>query len=229
MYQKVKSSVILKKIFNIIGYKTKLQTIAYNKNLQRKIDLNIIDYKRFSGRYKIIHYGIINEYSCYNDKLLFEGEYLNGRRSGKGREYDEEGNIIFEGEYLNGKKWKGIQKEYDKDNDKLTYEFEISNGEREGIIKEYDKYTGEILFIGKYSNGKRNGKGIEYKCIPCESYKNISSGNNYKLITIFSGEYLNGERTQGKEFNCEEKLIYEGEYLNGKRNGKVKYLMVIMI
>ena len=32
---------------------------------------------------------------------MFEGEYLNGKRNGKGREYNDE-ILIFEGEYLNG-------------------------------------------------------------------------------------------------------------------------------
>ena len=39
--------------------------------------------------------------------MIFEGEYLNGVKNGKGKEYDDKGNIIFDGEYLNGKKWKG--------------------------------------------------------------------------------------------------------------------------
>ena len=33
-------------------------------------------------------------------KLIFEGEYLNGLRNGKGKEYNNEGNKVFEGEYL---------------------------------------------------------------------------------------------------------------------------------
>ena len=37
-------------------------------------------------------------------RLKFEGKYLNGKRNGKGKEYDVEGNLIFEGEYLNGKR-----------------------------------------------------------------------------------------------------------------------------
>ena len=39
-------------------------------------------------------------------KLIFEGEYLNGVRHGKGKEYDifENGKLIFEGEYLNGER-----------------------------------------------------------------------------------------------------------------------------
>ena len=40
----------------------------------------------------------------YNDILKFEGEYLNGKRHGKGKEYDGNGQLIFEGEYLNGKR-----------------------------------------------------------------------------------------------------------------------------
>ena len=43
--------------------------------------------------------------SCgYYDYLMFEGEYKNGKRNGKGKEYCKCGKIIFEGEYLNGKK-----------------------------------------------------------------------------------------------------------------------------
>ena len=44
--------------------------------------------------------------------MIFEGEYLNGKRNGKGKEYDYYGNLIFEGEYLNGKRWNGKGKEY---------------------------------------------------------------------------------------------------------------------
>ena len=50
-------------------------------------------------------------------------------------------------------------------------------------------------------------------------------------ILIFEGEYLNGERWNGKGkeyFN--DKLDFEGEYLNGKRSGKAKeYLDGILI
>ena len=35
---------------------------------------------------------------------MFEGEYLNGKRNGKGKEYDYNGKLEFEGEYLNGNK-----------------------------------------------------------------------------------------------------------------------------
>ena len=34
--------------------------------------------------------------------MKFEGEYINGKRNGKGKEYDENGELMFEGEFLNG-------------------------------------------------------------------------------------------------------------------------------
>ena len=36
--------------------------------------------------------------------MRFEGEYLNDKRNGKGKEYDENGKLVFEGEYIQGKK-----------------------------------------------------------------------------------------------------------------------------
>jgi len=35
---------------------------------------------------------------------MFEGEYINGQRNGKGKEYYENGKLTFEGEYLNGER-----------------------------------------------------------------------------------------------------------------------------
>ena len=54
------------------------------------------------------------------NKLRFEGEYLNGKRNGKRKQYDDNGELRFEGEYLNNKKWNG--KEYI--NGKLEFEGE---------------------------------------------------------------------------------------------------------
>ena len=69
----------------------------------------------------------------YNGCSKFEGELLDGKRNGKGKEY--EGNELkFEGEYLNGK--------------------------RNGIGKEF--YEGKLQFEVEYLNEERNGKGKEY-------------------------------------------------------------------
>ena len=54
-------------------------------------------------------------------KLIFEGEYINGEKCGKGKEYDDYGNLIYEGEYLNEKR-NDKGKEYKKG--KLIFEGE---------------------------------------------------------------------------------------------------------
>ena len=95
--------------------------------------------------------GFIKEY-YYLDKIKYEGEYLNGKRSGKGKEYYYDGTLIFEGEYLNGKEWNG--KKYNINNEII---YEIKNGK--GLIKEYDH--GKLIFEGEYLNGEKNGKGRE--------------------------------------------------------------------
>ena len=161
--------------------------------------------------------GLIKEYNKYG-KLIFEGEYLNGKRNGKGKEYydydemllvkpdyltrrvkeyNKSGDLIFEGEYLNNYKLKG--REYI--NRRLSYE-------------------GDYLY-----NLKWNGKGYnEYGDIIYE----LDNGNgvikefNSEGVFIFEGEYFNGKRNgEGKEYYA-DKLVFEGEYFNGQRNGKGK-------
>ena len=218
MFNKISSSFILKKIFNFLDNKIKYNTVVHNKKLQKKLGLNLIDFRIFSGRYKIEEDGKTIEYNSYNNQIIFKGQYSNGKRNGLGIEYNEEGKVIFEGEYLNGKKWKGISKEYDEDTSELIFEYEYLNGVINGKGNEYDKYNGDLLFSGNYLNGKRNGYGEEYKYIPFLNSDYSYHSKNTEKITIFSGEYLNGERKEGKEYNYDGKLIYEGEFLNGKRN-----------
>ena len=100
--------------------------------------------------------------------MIFEGEYLNGYRNGKGKEYFQN-RMVFEGEYLYGRKLKGkeyingnreFEGEYlfDKkwngngydENGNIIYIFNKGNGK----VKEYDD-DGKIKFEGEYLNGKK--------------------------------------------------------------------------
>ena len=47
--------------------------------------------------------GVVKEFKD-NSILIFEGEYLNGKRNGKGKEYNDKGELIFEGSRIF--KWK---------------------------------------------------------------------------------------------------------------------------
>ena len=127
---------------------------------------------------------------------MFDGEYLNGLRNGKGKEYYGNGKLKFEGEYLNCKR-NGKGKEYNHLNGKLLFEGEYLN-DLEVIGTKYN-YNGNI--IHKYNN--LNGKGKEYY-------------GHGKLE--FEGDYPNGKRNgKGKEYFSNGNLKFEGEYLNGKK------------
>ena len=104
----VKSSFIIKIIFSFLIEKHKLNIIIYNKELQKKLSVDINNYKKISGKYKIEgKNGKGREYEFDTDILIFEGEYLNGKRNGKGKEYYYNDNLKFDGEYLDGNKWNG--------------------------------------------------------------------------------------------------------------------------
>ena len=70
---------------------------------------------------------------------------MNGKRSGKGKEYYYNSKLKFEGEYLSGKMWNGkIYNKYDKNG------IEIKEGN--GKIEEYYD-DGKLKFEGEYING----------------------------------------------------------------------------
>ena len=95
---------------------------------------------------------------------------MDGERNGKGKEYNHKGELIFEGEFLNGKRWNGKGKieEFYYNSSSIESEFEgeykdgkIWNGKR----KEYYK-SNELKFDVEYLNGKKwNGKAYIMKYI----------------------------------------------------------------
>ena len=226
-------------MFSLIYNKRQLKLVKYNKRFQSIINVNLDHYKIYSEKY-ILYKGVgkWNEFNSSDDRLIYEGEYLNGLRNGVGKEYDKKGRVIFEGEYIDGKRWDGILKTfYDNGNILLDCEYikgkmngigyDINNNivnffnEGKGNIKEYDE-LGELVYEGEYLNGERNGLGKEY----------------YFDSLIFEGQYLNGKRWNGKGYDIDHNFAYElingkgyvkdfslrfeGEYVNGEKNGKGK-------
>ena len=150
MLKNIKSSYFILIVFDYLNEKIKLKIVKYNEAIKKKISIQLINYKLFTGKYLIYEQnGTGKEYNSYNDKLLFEGEYKNGERNGQGKEYNEYGRLIFEGEYKNGER-NGKGKEYG-DYGRLIFEGEYKSGERWNG-KVYDK-NGHLLFEGEYLNG----------------------------------------------------------------------------
>ena len=229
MLENSKSTYFIKRLFSFVDENKKLEIIKYNKNLQNIIDISLINYKFLSGRYIIFEKdGMMKEYDKLEDKLLFEGECLNKKRNGKGKEYYWNGELKFVGEYLNGKR-NGKGKEYRLNSFfevRLKFEGEYLDGKRwngngygthndiiytlkdgKGMVKDYNDFDGSLIYEQEYVDGKRNGKGKEY------------NGNG---TLSFEGEYLYGKRNgKGKEYSYSGQLRFEGEYSYGKRwNGK---------
>ena len=146
LYKSVKSFYIFKKIFLNLDERKKLNIVKYNRKLVNKFGINIDYVKKISGKYKINGInGYGEEYNQKTNYLIFEGEYLKGKRNGKGKEYDNNSNLIFEGEYLNGKRNYG--KEYHK-NGKLIFEGKYLYNKR-SYGKEYN-FKGKLIFNGEY-------------------------------------------------------------------------------
>ena len=130
MLENIRSKYILSNLLFHISEKKKLKLIRYNKNIQAKLNIKLLNYKIFSGIYTTIfeHNKNIKMYDANNDNLIFEGEFSNGHKNGKGKEYDNRGTLIFEGEYINGEK-NGKGKEY-YDNGRIKFDGEYLNGKK---------------------------------------------------------------------------------------------------
>ena len=239
MLENLKSSFFIQKLFSYLLEVKALNIAKYNKSLQNELNINIMNYKMFSGKYLVYEEnGKGKIYNAYNNLVIFEGEIVNGKKNGKGKEDIEFGNLyegefldgkrngkgrevdgydlIFEGEYLNGKRWNGIGYYF-----KEKYDWKGGKA----FMKEYNR-NNSLYFEGQYINGERNGKGKEY---------------DFNVI-IFEGEYLNGKRWNGKGYDANQNICYElkdgngyvkeyddlgnlkfeGKYLNGMKNGKWK-------
>ena len=140
-------------------------------------------------------------------KWKYKGQFLNGKRNGKGKEYiykyehyfqNDATYLLFDGEYINNSRVKG--KEY--------YE----NGNL--------KFEGEYLF-----NRKWGGKGYDINGNILYELKNgngyVEEDNKKKIIKIFYGENIDKNninlKRMGKEYNFDGKLIFDGEYLWNRR------------
>ena len=213
-----------KKIYEIINGKGILQDFNDNNELLFKYEYDNGEINGYGEEYAInshFDYFYWIEKKCYYKK--FCGNYSNGKRNGEGEEYNPDNKLLFKGEYFNGKKWNG--KIYNKEgkeefeikcgngkvkeyNEKgnLLFEGEYLNGERNGKGKEYyyNQYgKGNSIYEGEFLNGEKNGKGKEFY---------------YNGKLKFEGEFINGERNgKGKEYDSNGKLLFEGEFINGER------------
>ena len=72
----IKSKNIIKEVFSFLSEKHILNLIIYKKHLQKMFGFDIKDYKKISGKYKIVEKNRKGkEYLLKTNMLIFEGEY----------------------------------------------------------------------------------------------------------------------------------------------------------
>ena len=172
------------KVFSYICEKKKLLIAKYNKNLQNTLHISLLNYKLFTGKSIIFEQGKVIEYDNFTNFIVFEVEYINGKKNGEGKEYNNSGTLKFEGKYLNGKR-NGYGKEYNVDGNFVVLDDDL------GL-----KINGDILkFEGEFLNGNKfNGKGYDRDGNIVYELKN---GNGYV-----------------KEYNNHNALTFEGKVKN---------------
>lgn len=112
--------------------------------------------------------------SAVDESIMYVGEFKDGLMDGKGKMY-KSGALTTEGTWKSGKK--------------------------DGFVTEYDAYSDEIYlaFEGNYSNGVKNGAGIEYAAKGNPQFEGV-----YKC---FDGTFENGSIKHGKHYG----LTYNAE------------------
>jgi hypothetical protein len=151
--------------------------------------------------------------------MIFHGTYNSGLKL-EGKEYIDD-KLIFEGEYKDGKKWNGRIKESSLGNHPT---FEIETGLVEGtkltsIIKIYNDYDDKSKYEFEYLMEIERWKGNVYRNYSNqklsfeieytydEQYIIKEYNSNEKLI--FDGEYKDGKKYKGKEYNKDGILIFD--------------------
>ena len=205
------------------------------KKIQNKLKIDIESFKKESQRYRIVHEnGICKEFLKNTKYLIFEGEFKDGKKHGKGYEYYYNKDLSLDEEYLNWEKTEENKNNYFKGN--LKFEGEYFKGKLISGIG-YDIYGNLVLkiknekggecynnknvkFEGEYKNGKRwNGKGYDYDGNEVFEIEN-GKGKiyNYDGFLIFEDEYLYGLKNgKGKEYGKGGQILFDGEYYFWKK------------
>ena len=76
-----KPTFFLKFLFSYVNERTKLNLVRYNKKEQKNLNISLINYKFYNGKYLVLEEEEkVKEYDGFTDKLIFEGGYLNKKK-----------------------------------------------------------------------------------------------------------------------------------------------------
>ena len=158
-------------------------------------------------------------------QVFFEGHFENGKREGKGKEFDLNGKVVFNGFYSDGrrmsivpmKEMKGYWKEMNEKNEVISVCKKDDECRNDGICYFYS--NGNIDRISEWKNGEELNIVKRF-----EGKKMIEFVNGVKR---YEGEYRDSikhnypREGEGEEYDTDGKsVIYHGHYWNGRKQGK---------
>ncbi|ESO92384.1 hypothetical protein LOTGIDRAFT_233146 [Lottia gigantea] len=156
-------------------------------------------------------------FRCPHYQVSYVGEWINGKRNGKGRmEYDGEGKSFYDGDWLNNIKHGWGLRQYPSGN---VYQGMWFNNVRhgEGSMKWIDK---DQIYTGQWENGIQHGMGQHIWLLR----RNHSS--QYPLRNMYDGEFVNGLRHGFGSFRYANGALYEGYWKNNMKHGKVMFVIM---
>lgn len=162
-----------------------------------------------------------NSYYYKNGKLKKIIPYKNGKKSGKSKEFDDNGNIItiveysndfiIQREYINRVDEKGLKQGYWKTfypNEKIEKEVFYKNDTITGYYKEFDN-NGQLLVKKLYNNGKEISDSLSDSLQVLEWKEEFYDNGKRK----YYGAFKNGLKVGiHKEYDIEGKAIVAKQY-----------------
>ena len=154
-------------------------------------------YKTYVGKINDLGQMVTGKLTFKNGDI-YEGDFRNGKRTGKGIFYWKDGNV-YKGDFVNGKRsGKGILRFVDG----YVYEGEFLDGKRSG--KGVFRFVNGDTYEGDFVNDEMTGKGILH----------FSDGD------VYVGDFIDGDRTGKGILRFANGDVYEGDFIDDERTGK---------
>lgn len=126
----------------------------------------------------------------------------------------------FEGQYINGLRTGQLLYTYVPTNQIVS----IRNYKKDLLHGDFISVESDSVIVTTYEDGRRNGKFFVYKDYGAMLSGSMASLDTTLLSIFIKGEYKNGEKYGYWEyFDFHESLITTGFYENGQRTGKWKF------
>ncbi len=179
--------------------------------------VNAAEMSGYTGQVKLLSPG--------NGQVLYEGPLTDGRISGQGKLWDQQGNLVYQGGFL--------MEMYDGEgelfypNGQTQYKGSFVKNKFDGTGFHYWE-NGQLQFEGGYSKGLYEGTGKEYYDNGVLRYSGDFSKNLYQGFGIlydslgqlvYSGGFKEGKHEGQGVLYENGAILFEGQLAAGKLNG----------